>query len=105
MALDQVSGVPAGVLRVISDGFLAPIRAFAKGAYTIFRKHMTSGTVRPKKYAHGYVVLAAWLGLADRDAGCSVLVQMQWFYSPCGGLSHYKLWSCPLEQGPKLDKL
>ena len=32
MALDQVSGVPAGVLRVISGGFLAPIRAFSKGA-------------------------------------------------------------------------
>ena len=31
MALNQVSVVPAGVLRVISDGFLAPIRAFPKG--------------------------------------------------------------------------
>ena len=31
VALDQVSGVPAGVLRVISDVFLAPIRAFSKG--------------------------------------------------------------------------
>ena len=35
--------VPAGVLRVISDGFLAPIRAFWKRAPTIFRKHMASG--------------------------------------------------------------
>ena len=42
MALDQVSGVPAGVLRVISDGFLASIRAFSKGALTIFRKHILS---------------------------------------------------------------
>ena len=32
MALNLVSGVPAGVLRVISDGFLAPIRSFSKGA-------------------------------------------------------------------------
>ena len=43
MALNQVSVVPAGVLRVISDGFLAPIRAFSKRAPTIFRKHMASG--------------------------------------------------------------
>ena len=35
--------VPAGVLRVISDGFLTPIRAFSKGAPTIFRKHIPSG--------------------------------------------------------------
>ena len=42
MALNLVSGVPAGVLRVISDRFLAPIRAFSKGAPTIFRKHMPS---------------------------------------------------------------
>ena len=33
----------AGVLRVISDGFLAPIRSFSKGPPTIFRKHMPSG--------------------------------------------------------------
>ena len=32
VALNQVSVVPAGVLRVISDGFLAPIRVFSKGA-------------------------------------------------------------------------
>ena len=43
MALDQVSGVPAGVLRVMSDGFWAPIGAFSKRAPTIFRKHMPSG--------------------------------------------------------------
>ena len=43
MALNRVSVVPAGVLRVISDGFLTPTRAFSKGAPTIFRKHMPSG--------------------------------------------------------------
>ena len=43
MALNQVSGVPAGVLRVISYGFLAPIRAFWKTTPTIFREHMPSG--------------------------------------------------------------
>ena len=43
MALNQVSVVPAGVLRVISDRFLAPTRAFAKGVRTIFGKHMPSG--------------------------------------------------------------
>ena len=43
VALNLVSGVPAGVLRVNSDGFLAPIRSFSKGAPTIFRKHMPSG--------------------------------------------------------------
>ena len=45
MALNLVSGVPAGVLRVISDGFLAPIRAFSKRPPPppIFRKHMPSG--------------------------------------------------------------
>ena len=43
MVLDQNSGVPAGVLRVIGDEFLARIHAFSKGAPTIFRKHMPSG--------------------------------------------------------------
>ena len=43
MALNQVSVVPVGVLRVISGGFLTPTRAFSKGAPTIFRKHMPSG--------------------------------------------------------------
>ena len=38
MALNLVSGVPAGVLRVISDGFLAPIRAFSKRAPHHFPK-------------------------------------------------------------------
>ena len=37
-ALNLVSGVPAGVLRVISDGFLAPIRSFSKGAPHHFPK-------------------------------------------------------------------
>ena len=43
MALNQVSVVPVGVLRVISGGFFTPTRAFSKGAPTIFRKHMPSG--------------------------------------------------------------
>ena len=43
MALEQVSGVPARVLRVISGGFLSLMRAFSKGAPTIFRRHMPSG--------------------------------------------------------------
>ena len=43
MALNQVSVVPAGVLRVISGGFLTPTRAFSKGPPTIFRKHMPWG--------------------------------------------------------------
>ena len=34
------------MLRVISGGFLTPIRAFWKGAPTIFRKHMPSGMGR-----------------------------------------------------------
>ena len=38
VALKLVSGVPAGVLRVISDGFLAPIRSFSKGAPHHFPK-------------------------------------------------------------------
>ena len=38
MAVDQVSGVPAGLLRVISDGFLAPIIAFSKEATHHFPK-------------------------------------------------------------------
>ena len=43
VALNQVSVVPAGVLRVISDGFLAPIRAFSKGGPPpFFRKQMPS---------------------------------------------------------------
>ena len=43
MALNQVSVVPAGVLRMISDGFSAPTRAFSEGPPTIFRKHMPCG--------------------------------------------------------------
>ena len=43
VALNQVSVVPAGVLRVIADGFMAPTRAFSKGARTIFRKHLPLG--------------------------------------------------------------
>ena len=43
VALNQVSVVPAGVLRVISDQFLAPIRAFSIEAPNIFRKYIPSG--------------------------------------------------------------
>ena len=43
MALNQVSMVPAGVLRVISDGFWSPIRAFSEGSPTMFRKQMPCG--------------------------------------------------------------
>ena len=43
MALNQVSVVPAGVLRVISGGFFTPTRAFSKGPSTICRKQMPSG--------------------------------------------------------------
>ena len=43
MAFDQVSGVPAGVIRVISDGFVDPVRAFSKSACTISREHVSSG--------------------------------------------------------------
>ena len=38
MALNQVSGVPAGVPRVISGGFSTPTRAFSKGAAHHFPK-------------------------------------------------------------------
>ena len=44
MALDQVSGVPAWVLRVIGDGFLAPVSAFSKRAPHHF----------PKAHAHRF---------------------------------------------------
>ena len=43
MALKQVIAVPVRVLRVISDGFLASIRTFSKGAPHHFRKHMPWG--------------------------------------------------------------
>ena len=43
MSLNQVSVVPAGVLRVNLDRFLAPIRAFLKKAPTICREHVPSG--------------------------------------------------------------
>ena len=45
MALKQVSVVLAAVLRVTSDGFLAFIRAFSKGAPLHF----------PKAHALGYM--------------------------------------------------
>ena len=41
--MNQVSVIPAGVLRVIEGGFLTPTRTFSKRAPTIFRKHMPSG--------------------------------------------------------------
>ena len=43
VALNLVSGVPAGVLRVISDGFWPRSVHFRRGPPTIFRKHMPSG--------------------------------------------------------------
>ena len=45
MALEQVSGVPAGVLRVISGGIFYPNAFIFEGRPppTIFRKHMPSG--------------------------------------------------------------
>ena len=46
VALNQVSAVPAGVLRVNSGGFLTPIPALSKAASTIFRMHMPSGMGR-----------------------------------------------------------
>ena len=46
MALNQVSVVPAGVLRVISDEFLAPIRAFSIEAPHHFPK------AHPLRYGH-----------------------------------------------------
>ena len=38
MALNQVSVVPAGVFRVISDEFLTPTRAFSKEVPDHFKK-------------------------------------------------------------------
>ena len=43
MALNQFSVVPAGVLRMISDGFLTPTRAFSEEALHLFRNDMPSG--------------------------------------------------------------
>ena len=43
MALNQASVVPAGVLRVISDGFWAPTRAFSERPPTICQKHISFG--------------------------------------------------------------
>ena len=43
VALYQVSGVPAGVIRVITDGFLDRIRAFWKGDPINFQKNIPSG--------------------------------------------------------------
>ena len=65
VALNQVSVVPAGVLRVISDGFLAPIRAFSKGAPHHFPKanalrygHRKFGSDR--MYIRGEWALRRW---------------------------------------------
>ena len=55
VALNQVSVVPAGMLRVISDGILTPTRAFAKGPPTIFRKHMPSGMGTESLGTIGYI--------------------------------------------------
>ena len=43
VALNQVSVIPAGVLRVILDGFWAPTRAFLERSSTIFREHIPLG--------------------------------------------------------------
>ena len=51
--LNQVSLVPAGVLRVISGGFLTPTRAFSKGAPHLFRKHMPWAKHMPSGMGRG----------------------------------------------------
>ena len=43
VALNQVSVVPAGVRRVITDGFWSPTRAFLEGSSTICREHIPLG--------------------------------------------------------------
>ena len=51
----RVCKKPAGVLMVISSGFLAPTRAFSKEPPTFFRKHIPSGMGTESLGMIGYI--------------------------------------------------
>ena len=55
MALNQVSMVPAGMLRVISDVIWAPTLALSEKSPTIFRKHMPCGIGTESLGMIGYI--------------------------------------------------
>ena len=87
MALNQVSVVPAGVLRVISDGFLTPTRAFSKGAPTIFRKHMPSGMGTESLGTIGYIFaengpLEGGVESSFSSTGWSANGDFRWIFYP-----------------------
>ena len=105
MALNQVSVVPAGVLRVISGGFLTPTRAFSKGSPTIFRKNMPSdigteslGTIRCIFAENG--PLEGGVESSFSGTGWGAKGDFRWIFdpNPCifeGGPSPFNESTCP----------
>ena len=60
VALNQVSAVPAGVLRVISGGFLTPTRAFLEGAPHHFPNANALRYGHRKFGDHGMFIRGEW---------------------------------------------
>ena len=97
--IESNSGVPAGVLRVISDGFLASIRAFSKGAPHHFPKaralrygHKKFGNDR--MYIRGEWALRRWHWIEFWGTGGGAKGDFRWIFSlnPCifeGGPHHF----------------
>ena len=105
MALNQVSVVPAGVLREISSGFLTPTRVFSKEARTIFRMHMPSGMGTESLGMIGCVFaengpLESGIGASFWGTGWGAKGDFRWIFDPnaCifeGGPAPFSESTCP----------
>ena len=88
--MNLVSVIPAGVLRVISGGFLTPTRAFSKGApppSTIFRKHMPSGMGTESLGMIGCIfaengLLEGGIESSFSDTGWGAKGDFRWIFDP-----------------------
>ena len=103
--IESNSGVPAGVLRVISDGFLASIRAFSKGAPHHFPKahalrygHKKFGNDR--MYIRGEWALRRWHWIEFWGTRGGAKGEFRWIFglNPCifeGGPPPFSESTCP----------
>ena len=99
MALNQVSVVPAGVLRVISGGFLTPTRAFSQGVphhfpneHALRYGHRKFGTIRCI-FAENWP-LEGGVESSFSGTGWAAKVDFKWIFypNPCifeGGPHHF----------------
>ena len=105
MALNQVSAVPAGVLRVNSGGFFTPTPAFSKDPPTIFRMHMPSGMGTEILWIMGCMFskngpLEGGIESSFSDTGWGAKGDFRWIFypNPCifeGGLPPFTECTCP----------